>query len=89
MRYGDKANQPPTRAKRLPLAQHCSLSGGNPSDSLFKPHIATVYQINVELSNSRGHHECNKFSSYMHKKNVDDGLWVLEWDMAHHCSPLH
>jgi hypothetical protein len=85
--YGGKVNKPPMMAKRLGLALRWSLCGGNPSDSLSKPQIATVYQIDVELSSSRGLLECTKYGGYMHRRLVDDGLWVLELDMAHHCSP--
>jgi len=61
--YRDKANKLPMRVKRLHLAHHCSLHGGNPSDSLSKSLIATIDQMNVELSCSSGLREYIKFGS--------------------------
>jgi hypothetical protein len=87
MCYRYKANTPPTRAKGIRLAGRCSVRGGNPCDYLSEPLIATIYQINAELATSRGHCECNKFGGYMHRRDVDDGFWVLQRDVAYHRSP--
>ena len=80
------SNKLPTRTEWHRLAHSCSLHGGNPGDSLSMSHIATVYQIIVELSSSRGHHECNKFGGHKYRSDVVDGLWVVDGDMADHCS---
>jgi len=86
MCYRYMANKLPKRAKWLLLAHLFSLCRGNPCDFLSVPIIPTIYQINVQFSRSRGLLECNKFSGYMCRRNVDDGFRVLEQDVAHHHS---
>jgi len=87
--YRDKVNKLPLRAKRLHLAHQCNLLGDNPSHSLSKPVIATIYRNNVELASSCGPHILNKFGGYMHRRDVNNALWVLDQDMAQHGSHLH
>lgn len=67
------------------VAHRSSRRGGIRSDSLFRPHIPNVYQINVEMSSSRRIRACKKFGGYMNRRDIDEGLLVLEWDMADHC----
>jgi hypothetical protein len=74
------------RAKRIRLASRCSLHGGNLCESLPEPLIATIYQIDVELATSKGLCECNKFGGYMLRRDVDDGFWDLEQNVAYHRS---
>lgn len=63
-------------AKGLHLSHHCSLCGGNLGDSLSELIIAMLYQITAQLFSSRGHFECTKFGGYMHRRDVEVGLWI-------------